>query len=884
MKRSRFLAAAAILAMAASGAHAGEAIPRGQLPDDVRPDRYRLQLSVDPREERFSGVAEIDVTVARPVRSIWLHGLGLTVRSVTVASPLAGLSASYEEVEPVNGVARVTLSGELPAGRATLRFDYTARFREGAEGLFRERVGDDWYVFSQMEPIDARRVFPGFDEPRFKTPFEISVVGRASDKVVSNARLASTMNLSDGRVRHAFEPTLPLPTYLVALAVGPFDIVDATLPANAVRSAPLPLRGVATRGKGPQLAYALAHTPDIVAELERYFGIPYPYPKLDVIASPQMTGAMENAGAIVFNDSLLLLDAASPPWQQRSFFEVMAHEVAHHWFGDLVTPAWWDDIWLNESFAEWMGVRVADRLRPDLGSNANLVDSATYAMDVDSKRAGRPIRQPVTDNAQIASTFDAITYLKGGQVLAMTESYLGEETFRQGVRLHLRRHENGVATSADFFNALSDAAGQPPVLAALRSFVDQQGVPIVSVESADEGTGELRVTQDRYLPIGTSLTGGQTWQIPLCVHAYGGNGAPAKACAMLAQRSGTLTVPAGAPAVMPNAAGAGYYRFALGGPDLDRLIAMAGTLPDAEAIMLADSIAAAFRAGKLPFDRFVEAERQLSRHPNHLASIALGLEIADIKDRWASPATRAALSGHLREVYGPRLAELGLDVRRGAYATEPAERRQLRRSLASLVVLHGRDPVLGGKLTEAARASLKDPAALDPEFRSVAWGVAVRELGDPFARSLESTLLASEDSLLRSDAARALGLAEDPKASARALALSRNAAIRTNELYGLLGGQFLSPVTRDAAWDWLRGNFDRVLDRLPGFSKASTFELAEFFCDESRRPEIARTLEAKSKEIGAGELEVQQALEGIDLCVAQKAALGPSVVAAMEAR
>ena len=782
----------------------------------------------------------------------------------------------------MNGVAKLTLSDELPAGHATLRFEYTGGFREGAEGLFREKVGDEWYVFSQMEAIDARRVFPGFDEPRFKTPFEISVIARASDKVVANAPLAKTTPAAEGYLLHTFQPTLPLPTYLLAFAVGPLDIVEATLPANAVRHMPLPLRGVATKGKGPQLAYALKHTPAIVERLETYFATPYPYPKLDLIASAQMTSAMENAGAILFNETMLLLDDAARPTQQRSFYEATAHELAHHWFGDLVTPAWWDDIWLNESFAQWMGVKIADQLRPDLGSHAGLVDSSTYAMDVDSKLAGRPIHQVITDSAQIASTFDSITYIKGGAVLSMMESYLGEETFRQGVQLHLRRHANGVATSAEFFNALSDAAKQPPVVAVFRSFVDQPGVPLVSVESTGGPAGELSVTQDRYLPLGTPLAGGQLWQIPLCVRAYADKGAPTKVCSLLSQRSGTLTVPAGTAAVMPNAAGAGYYRFSLRGPDFERLVAMTAKLPETEAIMLADSVTAAFRAGHLPFEQFMEAARQLSTHPSRLASIALGGQLVDIKDHWADPATRSALSLRLRELYAPRLAELGLDVHRGAYAAESAERRQLRRSLASLVVVDGRDPVLRSELTEAARASFKNPAALDPEFRSMAWSVAVQDLGDPFAQLLEAALLASDDSLLRQDAAWALGTAEDPKASARALTLSLNPAVRTTELYGLIVGQFISPVTRDAAWSWLRENLDKVLNRMPGFEKGGLFGLAETFCDASLRPELDRTLTAKSKEIGSGELEVRRAMEGLDLCIAQRAALGPSVATAME--
>jgi aminopeptidase N len=880
----RALVFVSLVAMFATGrTWPADAVPNGQLPDEVLPERYRLQLDLDPRRPEFYGVTEIDVVVLRPLRRIWLHGLGLKVRSITVESGSTRLTGTYEEVEPINGVARVVLPSELPANKATLRFEYSASFEESAQGLYRVQVGKQWYAFSQFEAIDARRVFPGFDEPRFKTSFEVSVLAHSGDRAISNAPLGKTTPASSDAVLHAFEPTLPLPTYLVAFAVGPLDVIDATMPASAVRSRPLPLRGVATQGKGPELAYALEHTPAIVEQLEAYFGMPFPYPKLDVIASPEMPGAMENAGAIIFNDTLLLLDKSPPPAQQRGFYHVMAHEVAHHWFGDLVTPGWWEDIWLNESFAQWMGVKVANELRPDLGSRANMVYAATSAMDVDAKLAGRPMRQPVTDNSQIIGTFDAITYQKGAQVLSMVESFLGEETFRQGVRRHLRSHMNGVATSDEFFASLSEAAQRPPVMAALRSFVEQPGVPLVSFERDGADATELRATQDRYLPLGTALTGGQLWKLPLCVHAYAAAPAPIKSCSLLTERTGSVVVSAGA-IVMPNADGAGYYRFALSADALQRLVALSAKLSEPEAIMLADSLGAVFRAGKLPFDELLAASRQLATHPSRLASISLGWQLVDIKDRWADAVTRAALAAHIRSLYAPRLEQLGLDVRRGAYENEPADQRQLRRSFASLIVQHGRDAALRAKLADAARRSLTEPAVLDPEFRSLTWSVGVQELGDPFAVSLESAMLASQDSQLREDAAAGIGAAEDDKSSARALALSQNDAVRTVERFWLLSGQFSSPATRDRAWDWLVTNYDHLLKRLPSIAKDASFGLAESFCDAKRRPEIDRTLMTKSKAIGSGELEVRRTIEGIDLCVAQRAALEPSVAAAMGTR
>jgi aminopeptidase N len=882
MKTLRWFGVAGILLVAAVASRADPAIPRGQLPDDVRPERYRLELDIDPRQERFSGTARIELDVARPLGSLWLHGNQLDVSEVTVDAGATRLTGTYQEVEPVNGVARIDLSGELPAGRATLHIRYAARFSEGSQGLYRVRVGDDWYAFTQFQAIDARRAFPGFDEPRFKTPFEVSIVVHAGDRAITNAPLEQERPLPDGRNLKVFQATLPLPTYLLAFAVGPLDVVDAVIPANAVRKAPLPLRAVATRGKGPGLAYALEHTPRIVESLETYFGMPYPYQKLDVIASPQMAGAMENAGAIIFNDTLLLLDDGSPPGQQRAFYEIMAHEVAHHWFGDLVTPAWWDDTWLNESFAEWMGVKIADQLRPDLGIRAGLVDSAVEAMGVDSKRAGRPMHQAIADNSQISGSFDSITYQKGAGVLSMMESYLGEETFRRGVRDHLRRHEHGIATSSEFFAALSAAAQQPPVIEAFRSFVSQPGVPLVSVGRSADDDG-LTLAQERYRPLGSTLEAGQRWKIPVCVNAYSPTGTPTRRCVLLAEGSGTMPLPAGTTAVMPNAGGSGYYRFALGADDLDRLLAIAPELTETEAIVLADSVAAVFRAGQLPFEQLLVAARQLARHPSRLAAIAPGLELVEIQHRWADAPTRESIARLLRDLYGPRLAELGLDVRDGAYASEPAERRDLRRSLASLVVRHGRDPAPRARLAEAARASLEDAAALDREFRPLAWTIGVQDLGDGFAASLESALLASQDSQLRRDAAIAIGAAESVEGSKRALALAGSPDLRTTERFALLRGQFGSPATRDAAWDWFAGNFDRLIAGLPGYAKDAAFGMAESFCDPVRRPEIERTLNAKANAAGSGALEVQRALEGIDLCVAQRAALGASVATALRA-
>jgi aminopeptidase N len=852
-------------------AAAEELYPRGQLPDTVTPERYNLTFEIDPHQAQFVGTADIAVRVNHTTRRIWLHGSGLAVSNATIETAGRKQSASYLQVDTISGVARLDVTSDLPAGPATIHLSYKGTFREGAEGFFRTQANSDWYVFSQMQPIDARRAFPGFDEPRFKTPFAITIITPAGDKAVSNAPLKSTAALADGRLRHEFVPTLALPTYLVAIAVGPLDIVEAPpVPANDIRRTRLPLRGVATRGQGAKLALALRETPALLLRLEQYFGIGFPYPKLDLIASPQMTGAMENAGAILFSDNLVLLATDAPLQQVRSFGDITAHEVAHHWFGDLVTPMWWDDIWLNESFAQWSGLKVADQWRTDLGLRTSLIADALGAMDVDSQRAGRPIREPIDDNTRIASVFDSITYEKGGGVLAMFESYMGEEVFRRGVHQHLLAHEHGNATARDFFGALARAAGNPVLADAFRTFVDQPGVPLVSVHLSPDGR-KLELAQTRYRPLGSVIPPGGQWNIPFCA-SFLGSAKPRKACTLVTGPAASLDVPADmqVAAVMPNAAGAGYYRFAMEPAALNALLSLARTLPPGEGLALADSVHAAYKAGTLDIDELLGAASTLGQHPDRQVAIALANSLLDLHDRVLDANERGVLERRLGEIYGPRLKSLGLDLRAGAYDKAPAEQRLLRPSLLRIVALGARDKDVRATLLRSARASLREAAALDTSLRDIAWGVAAQE--DPaFADALMGHMAMSQDGLLREHAAVALGLAEQAGIASRVRALAFDPGTRTNETISMLHGQFDSPVTRPAAWRWLRDHFDTVMRRLPGFDQPVAFTLPGEFCDARQRDEVEALLKSRSQTLGIGALELARSLERIDLCIAQKA-------------
>jgi aminopeptidase N len=753
-----------------------------------------------------------------------------------------------------------------------LSLSYTADFRTEPEGLYRAVVGEDSYVFTQMQPIDARRAFPGFDDPQFKTPFDVTIIAPSEDKVVANAPLATSTALGNGAIRHRFQPTLPLPTYLIALAVGPLDIVDGTpIAARTVTRPPIPLRIVATRGKGPKLAYALEHTPEIVLALEDYFRIPFPYPKLDMIASPTHSGAMENAGAIIFNDTFLVMEQNAPPSQLRGFYEVGAHEIAHQWFGDFVTPRWWEDLWLNESFATWMGIKIARQLRPDLLPGTSLTQSTLFAMQADSQSVGRPIRQPIDDNMKIGSAFDSITYQKGGAVLSMIESYGGPETFRRGVQQHLRQHPNGTATSDEFFAALAEAAGQPGIVDAFRSFVNQPGLPLLTVKR--KSATQLQLTQTRYAPLGARMTQGQSWKIPACVNFYGTSGAR-KTCTLMTGATAAMAIPqdigAGA-AVMPNADGAGYYRFALDEQDSASLLQRADKLPDREAMMLTDSVKGGFQAGNVSLQRMLDAAAALAAHSNRQVSTQPGFDLLEVHDRMLDAPQRVAFRKELAAIYAPRLQATGMKLDAASNAADTPDVQLLRRSLVYLVGIGAREPALRQQLSEASVKSLTDPTALDVGLRDRAWAVAAQDRAPGVFDALV-TAMSADDALAREHASFALGLGEDAVTAAKARELSLDTGVPASEAFTLMFLQIGAPETRAQSWDWLQKNFDRFSGRMPGFLHPFIFLMLEPFCDSSSRDEVNAFGAMKVKQLGTGELEYQRAVESIDICMAQKAA------------
>lgn len=869
----------ACLALLSTTAHAAPApvpasspIPKGRLSDAARPTAYRLDLTILPDQPRFTGHVEIDAVVKTATRQLYLHGRDLKVARVVATAGGRSIPATFAQVDK-SGVARLDFASPLPAGAVTLAFDYSGAFGDSPSGLYHVKVDDKWYSWTQFESIDARAAFPSFDEPGFKTPFTVSITTSPGLKTISNAPETGITKIGNLE-KHVFAPTKPLPTYLVAMMTGPFITADSTVKADRHRDEPMPLRIVATQSQAGKLDYARDESGRIVTLLEDYFGQPFPFPKLDQIASPVMPGAMENAGADTYADPIIILDRGATTRQKQLFGMVVAHELSHQWFGDLVSPAWWDDIWLNESFANWMGYRIGNEWRPELNIGVGALSEGFRAMNSDALEVGRPIHQPILTNSQIDSAFDSITYGKGGQVVSMIAAYLGDDKFKAGVRLHLSRHMYGNATSEQFFAALADSAHDQRVLAALRSFVDQQGVPVVDI--ARQGN-KLVASQSRYAFYG-SHPAPQLWTIPLCIRQ-----GDDRDCTLLDASSATIKAP-GKGAIMPNAGGAGYYRFNLSAADWSALIAESPHLPAGEAIATNDSLWAAFRANRIGAATLIDAARAMVANPDSYASIDAGNRFAGLRLRGLiGPASLPAYRGVMESIYAPRLAGLGFDPAAGAHGADDPDRQKLRQDLVGLMSEEGRDPAVRAKLAAAGKAYLAgNVTALDQAFLSDALTVIAENGGLPAAKMLVDRALRSEDAIFRGAALSAAGATGRQDVATWLLTL-KDKRLRPIERFEMIQTIASTAETRDMAGAWILLHYEELAAGNGIFLTSRLPSAMIYQCSASAAQKLATTLGPKVRKIGAGELDFQRTVETIRHCGDLKQVKAPELAAAIKA-
>lgn len=852
-----------------------EPAPTGRLPVDTRPLGYRLELEIDPAKPRFAGRVEIEIELDRARSVVWLHALDLAV-STAYAELEDGrrVAVAFEDADPT-GVAALRLGESIGPGRARLVLAWDAAFSPGLRGLYRVERGGDTYAFTQLEPIDARRAFPGFDEPAFKVPFDVSLIVPPDVTAIGNTPEVETQSLEDGRVRRVFARTPPLPTYLMAWAVGPLDVVEAPpIPPGAVRAHPVPLRGVAPRGRGGELAFALAATPAILEAIEAYTGSAYPFAKLDVVAVPDFAaGAMENVGLVMFRDGLLLVDPETAPVRQRrAFASVMAHELVHMWFGNLVTMPWWDDIWLNESFATWLAAKTIDQLYPEHRSDLRRIGSTHAAMRADSLATARRIREPIHSTHDIRNAFDPITYQKGGAVLAMFEAAAGEETFRDVVRAYLARHAAGTATSDDFLAAIEVELGEP-LAKAMGSFLDQAGLPMLAVEvrcvgPIDAPGSELfewRVAQSRYVPLGSTLDPDRVWGVPVCP-------AGRSDCTLLDAPGGIVVEDRCRAWLHPNPGATGYYRWSL---PADRLAALLdggwSQLSVLERMSVADALDAAYRAGAMPAAEVLTSLSKLANDPARpVATAPLRLLREARRHLATTELERASVERYVRALYGQRARALGFDDVEG----DDGERKLLRAALVGAVAVTGRDAELRKQALDRGRRHLlappgePDPTAASSELLALVARIAVEDGGEEEFDAAWSHLFASEDSIVRGRMLRALAHARDPQLVLRARSLVFDPRIRTNERLSVLSTQARQAErsARRDVFDWVRQHEDAIIEAVTLPRATGLLRTVSGFCSLETADEIEVWMGGRVERFPGGPRRLASVLERVRLC------------------
>ena len=861
-----------------------EAAPLGRLPSDVRPLRANLVLQIDPTTERFAGTIEFEVDFTRARDVIWLHGKDLHARSATVRLEGSGpVPATYGEVDS-SGVAALRLAQPIGPGRGRIRIDYDAPFMRTSEGLYLVERAGKRYAFTQFEAVSARRAFPCFDEPAFKIPFDVTLFAPKGMEAIANTKEIARADAAGNTTRFSFATTAPLPSYLLAFAVGPLDVVTAPpIPPNDVRKRPLPLRGVATQGRGKELAYALAHTGEIVASLEKYFGMEYPFDKLDVLAVPDKRGAMENPGAITFSEWLLLVDEAKAPTnQKRAFWSVMAHELGHQWFGDLVTMPWWDDIWLNEAFATWVQGRTTSELRPGDGSELNQLRAQQDAMATDSLVSSRQVRQDVRNGNDIANAFDDITYRKGAGVIAMFERLLGKDAFRTGIASYLNAHRGGNATADDLFAALSVAAGRE-VGAPFRTFVNQPGVPLVQATLACSPKGNyLSLKQSRHLPLGSAGDPSRTWQIPVCVRVPDGK-TTKETCTLLTGPEGSLPLPTSTcPAwVMPNAEAAGYYVFSMPPADMKKLTTAAyKDLSATERLAVVHALRTSFSRGT-PIAETLPLLLPLAGEPVRQVVSAVMDPFRTARSWLTSPADREAVEKQARRALAPAWKAVGWEAGKGK--TDDDERRALRSEVLAFMVFTAHDPAVRKEAVAKGRAYVGygadgglHPDAVDKDLAGICLAVAAEEGDAPFFDHLVRHLDRTTDEVVKSRLLAALGSFRAPDLAARALAFSFDARVSAPDLTTILDNQMAAIETRDAAWQWFSAHVDEIAAKRPAGRRGGLPWYGTYFCDRAHTDALSALFAERIQKLDGGPRNLAGALEALHLCVARRAVQEPS--------
>ncbi len=811
----------------------------------------------------------MDLKINNAVDHFWLNASGLSISEAKLEANGQTLDATV--IPGGTDFVGFTFPSTLQPGKARFSLSYTGKVNlRSSSGIFRSKNDQDSYLFTQFEAIDARRAFPCFDEPDFKIPWQLTLHVPANDVAVANTKVEKETPEANDMKAVRFTETKPLPSYLIAFGVGPLEFVDA----GTAGSRHVPVRIVVPRGDSDRAKYAASVSAEILTRLENYFGIPYPYDKSDQLAIPlSFGGAMENPGLVTYDANIIL----SPPGQEsvrheRGYASVAAHELAHQWTGDMVTMKWWNDVWLNESFATWMSARLLAEWKPEWQTRAQDERARLLAINVDTRTSARRINQPVESKSDIGNAFDGITYQKGGSVLAMFENAVGPANFQRVMHNYLNAHMFGNATAEDFLAELGRDT-KPEYATAFATFLNQTGVPEVKAHlNCTKGqSAVVQLEQQRLLPLGSSGDVNRTWNVPFCI-AYSFGQGTKEMCKLITEQKASLTLPEkGCPAwLLGNNKEVGYYEATYDPNMLGNLLNHRNDLSLAEQVGALGDLDVLAHDSQMPWDQILGLVPRL-KDDTHPEILEAAIRLASVPSQYIEANVKASYASYVEDMFGERARQLGWVSK----PTDTPEEKLLRPQLVGFVARRGEDPQLIEEAKHLANAWLEDHGTLPPDIAGTVLAVAARNSDSIFYDKVLAAAKAEHDPYFKPILIAALGDFQDPNLVKRSLAMAFDGTFDMRMSIRMFAGAADDPKVAELPYQYIKEHYDDVVAKLP--SSINTDYAARLpglaagaGCSDEAAAQAKAFFEPRMAKVVGGPRSLSNALEQIHLCAAAK--------------
>jgi aminopeptidase N len=826
-----------------------------RLPDTVVPESYDLTFAPDLTKATFTGDEVIHIKLLKPATSITFNAAELEFQEATITAGSATQAAKVS-FDAAKEQATLAVEKEISAGPAEIHIRFTGILNDKLRGFYLSKSDRRNYAVTQFESTDARRAFPSFDEPGFKAVFNVTLIVEQGDTAISNGKIISdTPGPGEGKHTLKFSPSPRMSSYLVAMLVGDFACREGGADGIPIRVCSLP-------EKKEMTAYALEASENILKFYDKYYAIKYPYGKLDHIVFPDFSaGAMENVAAITYRDTDLLIDEKTASYDtKQNVASVIAHEMAHQWFGDLVTMKWWNDIWLNEGFATWMSWKPLEAWKPEWNMDQQEIGETLGSLNADSIPSVRTIRANAETPADIQALFDGIAYGKAASVLRMVEAYVGPETFQKGVNAYLEKHKYSNATAEDFWNQITETSGKP-VDKIMAAFTEQPGAPLVSVKTECKGEKtEVTLSQERYLSDAKKMAAGSSeiWPIPVNLLP---SDTKKPVFHLLTQKTETFELPGCSEWVYANAGSRGYYRSSYEPQAFAKLATeVEGSFSPDERVRVPADAWALVRVGRMKIGSYLDLLQKMQGERSRAVLQVMTEHIPQIHDNFVAKADRPAFEKWVRDFLTPIAKDLGETPVPG----EPAERQALRGDVFAMLAQYGGDPQLIAKARATADQYMKDPQSVSPDLAGNALIVSAMNgdaaLYDQYVAHLKTAKTPEE----YGNYLRALGFFPEAALTKRTFDLVLGPEVKNQDLFAL-ASPFINYRTQTEAWQLFKEDFPAIMKKIDASDAVGLAQLAGIFCDAGLRDDSQKFFAEKN--LPGSERILENAKDQVNACI-----------------